>query len=149
MKWSGWPLTVLIATISVAISYVLFQMGIYFFFLPIIFFIPLARVFFRTRQRSHVICPTCGLASTGNYCPRCGARLYTDNSLDFVSILLFFTTLCQQFVKWNGLMCTCCRHKLVAYEFFLNFLLSGSLIGIFNDGVNHYYRYHIFRYKAL
>jgi len=80
MKWSGWPLTIIIAAISVAISYFLFQLGIYFFFLPIIFFIPLARFFFRTRQNSHVICPTCGLASTGNYCPRCGTRLYKGGS---------------------------------------------------------------------
>jgi len=73
--WSGWLLTVIIAAISLAISYVLLQLGIYFFFLPIIFFIPLAG-FFRTRQQhSHVTCPTCGLASTGNYCPRCGTRL--------------------------------------------------------------------------
>jgi hypothetical protein len=42
MKWSRWPLTVFIAAISLVISYVLFQLGIYFFFLPIIFFIPFA-----------------------------------------------------------------------------------------------------------
>ena len=29
MKWSGWPLTV--AAISVAISYILFHLGVYFF----------------------------------------------------------------------------------------------------------------------
>jgi hypothetical protein len=80
MKWlSGWPLTVIIAAISIAISYVLFQLGIYFFFLPIIFFIPLVR-FLRTRQHPHAICPTCGLASKGNYCSRCGTRLYTDGA---------------------------------------------------------------------
>ena len=80
MKWSGWPLTVIIAAISLAISYVLFQLGIYFFFLPIIFFIPLARFLFKTRQHPYAICPTCRLASTGNYCPRCGTRLYTDGA---------------------------------------------------------------------
>lgn len=37
MKWSGWPLTLTIAVISIVISYVLFQLGIYLFFLPIIF----------------------------------------------------------------------------------------------------------------
>jgi len=74
MKWSGWPLTAIIATISLAISYVLFQLGIYLFFLPIIFFIPLAR-FFGARQYSQATCPTCGLDSSGNYCPRCGTRL--------------------------------------------------------------------------
>jgi phosphoglycerol transferase MdoB-like AlkP superfamily enzyme len=76
MKWSGWPLTAIIAAISLAISYVLFQFGIYLFFLPIIFFIPFAGFFrfFRNMQHSH-ICPTCGLASSGNYCPQCGSRL--------------------------------------------------------------------------
>jgi hypothetical protein len=73
MKWSGWPLTATIVAISLAISYLLFHLGIYFFFLPIIFFIPFT-MFFRSRQRSH-ICPTCGLTSSGNYCPRCGTTL--------------------------------------------------------------------------
>ena len=44
-----------------------------------IFFIPLARFLFKTRQHPYAICPTCRLASTGNYCPRCGTRLYTDD----------------------------------------------------------------------
>jgi hypothetical protein len=76
MKWSGWPLTAITALISIAISYVLFQLGIFLFFLPIIFFIPFAGffTFFRNRQHSF-ICPTCGFGSSGNYCPRCGARL--------------------------------------------------------------------------
>jgi hypothetical protein len=43
-------LTAIIAAISLAISYVLFQFGIYLFFLPIIFFIPFAG-FFRLRFR--------------------------------------------------------------------------------------------------
>jgi hypothetical protein len=43
MKWSGWPLTAIIVAVSLAISYVLFQLGVYFFFLPIIFFIPFTR----------------------------------------------------------------------------------------------------------
>lgn len=77
MKWSGWPLTIIIAAISLAISYVLFQLGIYLFFLPIIFFVPFARFFkyFENRQQQSYICPTCGLASSGNYCPQCGSRL--------------------------------------------------------------------------
>jgi hypothetical protein len=37
MKWSGWPLTATIVAISLAISYILFHLGVYFFFLPIIF----------------------------------------------------------------------------------------------------------------
>jgi hypothetical protein len=45
MQWSGWPLAAIIALISIAISYILFQLGIYFFFLPIIFFIPFAAFF--------------------------------------------------------------------------------------------------------
>lgn len=73
MKWSGWPLTAIIAAISLVISYTLFQLGIYFFFLPLIFFIPFVG-FFINRKRSYT-CPTCGLSSSGNYCPRCGARL--------------------------------------------------------------------------
>jgi hypothetical protein len=36
-------LTATIVAISLVISYVLFHLGIYFFFLPIIFFIPLVR----------------------------------------------------------------------------------------------------------
>jgi hypothetical protein len=91
MKWSGWPLTVIIAAISLEISYVLFQLGIYFFFLPIIFLFPLARVFRTRQQHPNAICPTCGLASTGNYCPRCGTRLeYADlglkKSISFLTI---------------------------------------------------------------
>jgi len=72
MKWSGWPLTTILAAISVALSYALFQMGIYFFFLPIVF-VPLIR-FLRIGQRSH-ICPACGLGSSGNYCRRRGTSL--------------------------------------------------------------------------
>jgi hypothetical protein len=49
MKQSGWPLTSSIAAISMAISYILFHLGIYFFFLPIIFFIPFI-AFFRSSQ---------------------------------------------------------------------------------------------------
>jgi hypothetical protein len=76
MKWSGWPLTATIAVISLVISYVLFQLGFYLFFLPIIFFIPFAGFFRFLRSRYHsYICPTCGLASSGNYCPQCGSRL--------------------------------------------------------------------------
>jgi hypothetical protein len=76
MKLSGWPLTAAIAAISVAISYVLFQLGIYLFFLPIIFFISFAGFFRFFRNKEHpYACSTCGLASSGNYCPRCGSRL--------------------------------------------------------------------------
>ncbi|MGI0083017.1 MAG: hypothetical protein ACREAG_06940 [Nitrosopumilaceae archaeon] len=73
MRWSGWPLTVIIVTASLAISALLFQLGIFFFFLPIIF-IPFFR-FFKLSSFSIPSCPVCGLRSNGNYCSRCGTKL--------------------------------------------------------------------------
>jgi len=73
MRWSGWPLTVITAAVSVAISVVLFQLGIFFFFLPIVF-LPFLR-FFKFADWKVPRCPVCGLSSTGNYCPRCGTKL--------------------------------------------------------------------------
>ncbi len=72
MKWSGWPLTVIIIAISLGISFILYQFGIHFFFLPIIF-IPFLR-FVKTKKKIQT-CPVCGLESSGNYCSRCGTRL--------------------------------------------------------------------------
>jgi hypothetical protein len=45
MKWYGWSLTATMAVISIVITYLLYQLGIYLFFLPLIFFIPLAGFF--------------------------------------------------------------------------------------------------------
>ncbi|MFY9299645.1 MAG: hypothetical protein WAO91_00445 [Candidatus Nitrosotenuis sp.] len=70
MRWSGWPLTVIVALASIAVSAVLFQFGIFFFFLPLIF-VPFLQ-FFRIRKKQ---CPSCGMHSEGNFCPRCGSKL--------------------------------------------------------------------------
>ncbi|MEW6044240.1 MAG: hypothetical protein AB1608_08250 [Thermoproteota archaeon] len=70
MRWSGWPLTIMAAIVSIVISLFLFQYGFFFFFLPLVF-VPFIR-FFRISKK---MCPMCGLASNGNYCPRCGTKL--------------------------------------------------------------------------
>ncbi|HXV38024.1 MAG TPA: hypothetical protein VD699_00410 [Nitrosopumilaceae archaeon] len=75
MRWSGWPLTVTIIAVSLAVSYILFQLGIFFFFLPIIF-LPFLK-FIKTKPGRYKItsCPNCGMQSLGNYCPQCGAKM--------------------------------------------------------------------------
>ena len=75
MRWSGWPLTVVIIAISLTMSYVLFQFGIFFFFLPIIFLPFLKFVMIKSVTAGRISCPNCGLQSHGNYCPHCGTRL--------------------------------------------------------------------------
>ncbi|MGI0040777.1 MAG: hypothetical protein ACRD94_02300 [Nitrosopumilaceae archaeon] len=75
MRWSGWPLTVSIIAVSLVISYILFEFGIFFFFLPIIF-LPFLK-FIKTKSSTYKVhsCHTCGLQSYGNYCPKCGTKL--------------------------------------------------------------------------
>lgn len=70
----GWPLTILIIVISIGISVFLWSIGIYFFFLPIIFLPFLKLVKFKTTKQNFT-CPTCEMVSEGNYCPRCGTKL--------------------------------------------------------------------------
>jgi len=75
MRWYGWPLTVTIIAVSLAISYILFQLGIFFFFLPIIF-LPFLK-FIRTKPATYknTSCPNCGMRSYGNFCPQCGTKM--------------------------------------------------------------------------
>jgi predicted membrane metal-binding protein len=75
MKYFGWPLTVTIIAVSLTISFVLYQLGIFFFFLPIIF-LPLLK-FIKTKSPKYSIpsCPNCGLSSYWNYCPQCGTKM--------------------------------------------------------------------------
>lgn len=73
MRWSGWPLTVIVIVAALAISFILFQLGIFFFFLPIIF-IPFLGFFKRDEEKVRS-CPKCGLKSYGNFCPNCGKKL--------------------------------------------------------------------------
>ncbi|MEO9309157.1 MAG: hypothetical protein ABI337_02565 [Nitrososphaera sp.] len=63
-------MTVIAAVSSIVISLFLLQYGFFFFFLPLIF-VPFIRFIGIPKK----ICPRCGLASKGNYCPRCGAKL--------------------------------------------------------------------------
>ena len=72
---AGWPLTVIIIVAALAISFFLWSIGIYFFFLPIIFLPFLRFVKFKPRKLKTKICLVCELPSDGNYCSRCGAKL--------------------------------------------------------------------------
>ena len=72
---SGWPLTVVIIVIAVSISVFLWSIGIYFFFLPIIFLPFLKFIKFQSRKSQAKTCLVCGFESDGNYCPRCGKKL--------------------------------------------------------------------------
>ncbi|KRT61085.1 MAG: hypothetical protein XU09_C0006G0006 [Thaumarchaeota archaeon CSP1-1] len=75
MDKQGWPLTIIIIVAAVGISIFLWSIGIYFFFLPIIF-LPFLRYFkFKSRKIKTKVCLVCDLSSDGNYCPRCGAKL--------------------------------------------------------------------------
>jgi predicted membrane metal-binding protein len=76
MRWAGWPLTITIIAVSLAISYILFQFGIFFFFLPIIF-LPFLRFIKRKSPTPYKVlsCPNCGLQSYGNFCPQCGTKM--------------------------------------------------------------------------
>lgn len=73
MKWLGWPLTIFIIAMALIVSFILFQLGVYFFFLPIIF-IPFLG-FWKFKREKIPRCKKCGTKSHGKYCPNCGARL--------------------------------------------------------------------------
>jgi rRNA maturation endonuclease Nob1 len=73
MRLSGWPLTVIAAGVSIIISLVLLQFGIFFFFLPIVF-VPFVQLLKSNKKTCH----SCGLRSNGNFCPRCGSKLYKE-----------------------------------------------------------------------
>jgi hypothetical protein len=75
MNLRDWPLTVIIVAVAVGISAFLWSIGIYFFFLPIIFLPFLKFVKLKPQESKSHVCSTCGLPSEGNYCPRCGTRL--------------------------------------------------------------------------
>ncbi len=72
---TGWPLTIIIIVAALTISFFLWSIGIYFFFLPIIFLPFLRFVKFKPRGLKTKICPACELPSDGNYCSRCGTKL--------------------------------------------------------------------------
>ncbi len=72
---AGWHLTIIITVAALAISFFLWSIGIYFFFLPIIFLPFLRFVKFKQRGLETKICLVCELPSDGNYCSRCGAKL--------------------------------------------------------------------------
>jgi len=74
-NFRGWPLTVLIIIAAIAISAFLWSIGIFFFFLPIIFLPFLKFVKFKPTKLQSNTCPVCGSISDGNYCSRCGAKL--------------------------------------------------------------------------
>jgi hypothetical protein len=71
----NWPFTLIIIAAALAISFFLWSIGIYFFFLPIIFLPFLKYVKFKPRQIKIQDCPVCHLESEGNYCSRCGTKL--------------------------------------------------------------------------
>ena len=71
----GWPLTIIIVVAALGISFFLWSIGIYFFFLPIIFLPFLKFVKFKQGGLKTKICPACELSSDGNYCSRCGTKL--------------------------------------------------------------------------
>jgi len=75
MTLRGWPLTILIVVAAVGISAFLWNIGIYFFFLPIIFLPFLKFLKFKPQETKIRVCSTCGLSSDGNFCPRCGTSL--------------------------------------------------------------------------
>lgn len=70
----GWPLTVTILIAAVLISVFLWSIGIYFFFLPIIFLPFLKFVKSKSYDKTET-CSVCGFHSDGNFCPRCGKEL--------------------------------------------------------------------------
>ncbi len=74
MVLQGWPLTIIIIVASIGISVFLWSIGIYFFFLPIIFLPFLKFVKFK-KTKQNIVCHACGMISNGNYCPRCGTKL--------------------------------------------------------------------------
>ncbi|MDH3834357.1 MAG: hypothetical protein OES34_09400, partial [Nitrosopumilus sp.] len=67
--------TIIIIVAALAISFFLWSIGIYFFFLPIIFLPFLKFVKFKSRGHKTKICSVCELPSDGNYCSRCGTKL--------------------------------------------------------------------------
>lgn len=71
----NWSFTIIIIAIAIAFSVFLWSVGIYFFFLPIIFLPFLGYVKFKPYQNKIRGCHACHLESEGNYCPRCGAKL--------------------------------------------------------------------------
>ncbi|MDH3678277.1 MAG: hypothetical protein OEQ12_08260 [Nitrosopumilus sp.] len=71
----GLPLTIAIIAIALLVSFFLWSIGIYFFFLPIIFLPFLKFIKFKSNKIKTKICTTCGLESDGNYCPRCGTKI--------------------------------------------------------------------------
>jgi len=75
MNVQNWVLTIIIIVISIGISIFLWSIGIYFFFLPIIFLPFLRYIKFKSIKLKQNICSVCGMYSDGNYCPRCGTKL--------------------------------------------------------------------------
>jgi len=67
--------TIIILLLAVATSIFLWSIGVYFFFLPIIFLPFLRFVRLSSNQSKSRICHICGLQSDGSYCSRCGTKL--------------------------------------------------------------------------
>lgn len=72
MGLRGWPLTVIVVAAALATSLVLWQLGVFFFFLPIVF-VPFLRLKFKPEKIP--VCRNCGTKSKTKYCPNCGKRL--------------------------------------------------------------------------
>ena len=72
----NWTLTIAILAAAITISIFLWSIGIYFFFIPIIFLPFLKFIKFKTNDDKTKNCPSCGWESEGNYCPRCGRKLF-------------------------------------------------------------------------
>ena len=70
-----WSLTIVITVSALMISFFLWSIGIYFFFLPIIFLPFLRLVKFKSQRLKMKVCPMCKLPADGNYCSRCGTKL--------------------------------------------------------------------------
>jgi len=70
----NWLLTIIILIAALLISFFLWTMEIYFFFLPIIFLPFLKFVKFK-KSEDFRVCPVCELPADGTYCSRCGTKL--------------------------------------------------------------------------
>ena len=62
----NWYLTIIIIVAAISFSVFLWSIGIYFFFLPIIFLPFLKFIKFKTYEVKTKICPTCGFQSDEN-----------------------------------------------------------------------------------
>jgi hypothetical protein len=71
----NWSFTIIIIVAALSFSIFLWSIGIYFFFLPIIFLPFLRYVKFKPHKNKNRVCPMCQLVTDGNYCSMCGTKL--------------------------------------------------------------------------